>query len=354
MMASGFQFQGQDLDVICEPKRVGVDAAKFGGAAGRYRKGSEDLYDRYASYPSGYGYAQYPMSGSVVLPNNVFKGDGANITPPSAGGRRPFDYSARIAMRTAGTWYIWRDVSSNSIKVRNPSGTVTSYANSLFGTNIPPIIMVCRAVGGGGGGGGGGGTQPAGGGGGGGGCAVWIDIPNATEANYSTTALQCVVGGGGARGGAKANGVNGVATTISRAGTTLVTANGGAKGVYNVSGGAGGSCSVVSNSFCGSFFTKSGASGGGRDSSGSGLSMTAFAISPEKTIAAWSQSGGADQGRGGGGGASPFGNGGLGGGNGSSPTSGSGYGSGGGGGTWILFSSQAGAAGLAGQVVFDY
>ena len=85
-MATGFQFKGDDLDLLLEPRRSGVNSAKFGGQAGVFVSGTTDLLDRYAVLPGySFGYRR-----EIDGLKDVYK-HGGDI--PSAIGCRPSQWS---------------------------------------------------------------------------------------------------------------------------------------------------------------------------------------------------------------------------------------------------------------------
>ena len=103
-MATGFTYQGKDLDDLCEPKRSGITSAQFGGEPNKFVSGTDDLYDRYASYPTGYGYAT-----KAEGVEETFKHNGLVFTAPSAIGCRPVSDTSYITLNTSGTYYVWKN-----------------------------------------------------------------------------------------------------------------------------------------------------------------------------------------------------------------------------------------------------
>ncbi len=350
-MATGFQYNGEDLDLLCEPLRGSATSAEFGGNAGVFMSGTTDLLDRYAKYPGNYGYAKKPDG---IEEAYLHSGD-----TPSAIGCRPLwsghSGAPGIIRLTSGTHHVWRE--GDNIRVRNSSGTITNHKSSVFGLTVPPRFMICKVVGGGGGGGGGSATNAASGGAGGGGGVAWIEIPDATASNYSTVALYCSVGsyGSGASSASKAG--DGSTTYINRGSKRIITATGGQGGIRKgESWTSGGSWTLVSDG-TGTFRSASGAGGSPRtraDYYARSIDVASFKIADDITISAWHSSGGFNNGRGGSGGASIFARGGNGGYSKDTPKVGGSGGAGGGGGTFKAFSSQPGARGGTGIISFDY
>lgn len=337
-MLSGFLFNGIDLEVLCEIRRNGT-SAHFGGATNRFIGANGDLFSRFASIPTGFGYAK------VAWPSNLspqpYTWPEFNGSIPSKQGYRPNTTAEQIKLTTAGEWHVWREEANQRLAVKNPSGSITYYdANTYWEQNIPPHIMICKMVGGGGKGGNGNGTKGGAGGGGGAGWIGWIDIPDSKE-----SPLICLVGG--PRSASK--------ITHTPSGEYVNCAAGNNGGNATSSSTPGGSVSSTISSSGGQFVSINGGTGsGGGTGDGQSISVPAFSISPETSFAAWSKSGGGGGGRGGGGGASMLGNGGTKGRSDAAAGVGGLYGGGGGGGTWALFDGKPGADGGAGVIVLGY
>ncbi len=352
-MATGFQFKGDDLDLLLEPRRSGVNSAKFGGQAGVFVSGTNDLLDRYAAHPGySFGYRR-----EVDGLKDVYK-HGGDI--PSAIGCRPSQWSgwreAPGAIRlTNGTWHVWRE--GNNIRVRNSSGTITNHPASSFGICVPPKFMICKVVGGGGGGGGGSNINAASGGAGGGGGVAWMEIPDATEATYAAKALVCFVGNYGSGASSASRAGDGETTYINRGSKRIITATGGQGGIRKGEVWTNGGTWTQVNDGTGTFISFYGSSGSPRTKSGyygGSLDVGSFKIADDVTISRWHASGGYNNGRGGSGGSSMFAYGGDGGYSKDTPERGEEGGGGGGGGTFKSFSSQPGARGGRGIIAFDY
>lgn len=352
----GYLVNGTHLDYLCEPKqnRTSAKFGGLGGAYGAYRTPDGNLYDEYASYPSGYGYAAYPIG----LSASMFRYQGANTNLPSRHGFRPNSNSSKIGFTSSGTYYVYRTLDGKKIVATNSSGSVISELTaSSLGLITAPEILLVKVTGGGGGGGGGATFISASGGGGAGGVAGWIRVP--TVSSYSN-GIKCVVGGGGTGKGPNTSGEragSGGTSTVSIGSTTYFTARGGTGGMYHEnSNPAGGTTYTRSGSNGGVFRTNNGGYGGKR-SGGSGQSVTtsAYSISPETTVSKWTQSSGSTPGNGGGGGAGVWGNGGTGGSNNNDSGNGGSYGGGAGGASATLRTgARRGGNGAGGFVLFSY
>ena len=351
-MAVGFSINGTDLDSICEPIRSN-HSSNFGGNSGVFIGLGSDLNVRYASYPDGFGYAQYAWS--PALSPAPFMKTGSPITPPSLVGYRP-TFGKIIDLTATGTWYAWRN--GAYLMLRNPSGTESSYHCSEFGLPVAPRNIGFELVGGGGGGGGGNGSRAAGGGGGGGFVAGWVDIPETIS--YSE-GLRLIVGVAGTRGaggnGSSGWGTKGGDTYIQNSsGTNLYVGYGGEPGKNSNDGaeyGVGGGTSVPG----GNVFSGGNVAGarGGKDGGENGLSVSlTYALRPEEARS-YSFAGGYAPASPGAGGASGAGVGGDAGGSGKggyAPASG--YGGGGGGGNYKWFDGFSGGYGAAGRIRLFY
>lgn len=351
----GYLVNGVHLDYLCEPKqnRTSAEFGGLGGSYGAYRIPEGNLYDKYASYPSNFTYATYPDG----LEANMFQYQGVPTNLPSKHGCRPNSNTTRIGLTTVGTYYVYRDLESKSLKVTNSSGGLIQEVTAFsLGLILPPEILLVKVTGGGGGGGGGAALISASAGGGAGGTAGWIKVP--TVSSYSN-GIKCVVGKGGARRAAtdKDRAETGGTSSVSIGGSTYFTATGGTGGKYHEIGNpAGGTASAVNGNNSGYFFTKNGGYGGRRDGGG-GQSVTtsSYPISPETTISSWTQSSGDTPGTGGGGGAGVWGNGGTGGSNSVNTGHGGAYGGGGGGAAASTnASARRGGDGASGFVLFIY
>lgn len=336
-MSSGFQFQGTDLEQLCEIRRNATSAG-FGGAAGRFVGANGDLFDRFANQPTAFDYSTPAWSAS--LNPQPYTWSGFNTSKiPSKQGYRPNSTAEQIILNSAGVWSVWRDVANRRICLKNPSGTITYTPASYWGGNLPNIVVI-KMVGGGGKGGNGSGTMGGAGGGGGGGWVGWMVIPD-TEASP----LICSVGA--ARNHSR--------VTHSPSGQYVECLRGADGGNATSSGAAGGAVARAITTMGGTFITRNGgASSGGGTADGAGVSVPAFSISPETSFSAWSKAGGGGGGRGGGGGASMLGVGGSKGQNSVPAGAGGLYGGGGGGGTWVLFNGRPGAAGARGVIILGY
>lgn len=340
-MSSGFKIQDKDLEVLYEIKRNGT-SAKFGGSVGKYIGNNGDLYNRFASFPAGFGYATKPLYSS--LSPYPYSWPGFDGTYPSRQGFRPNYVTEQIVLSSPGTWQIWRDEANKRLAVKNPSGTTTYYSSSTYWEqNVPPHVMICKMVGGGGGGGSGDWFTGGVGGSGGAGWYGWVNIPSTSQ-----SPLTCVVGGVAS----ESRVTHSPSGQYAKCGGGTKGANASTKTVL------GGTFSGnLSGTNGGTFKSVSGGHGGrpGNSYKGGSVSVGSFNISPETNVPSWSHSYGTGGGGGGSGGASMLANGGSRGGNinGGPPGNGT-RGSGGGGGTWIVFKGQSGASGSNGLIVLSY
>lgn len=343
-MASGYKVNGIDLDELCEPYRTGVTAASFGGSGKFVGSGSIDLVNKYATFPTGFGYAKPAFSGSPFLVN------GTEVTPPSVIGRRP---TSNLVFGTTGskTFFVYRTATHLHMKDNNGNELVRFSPADLSLTYIPHVLVFFMC-GGGGGGGGGAGTTDGGGGGGGGKCVGFVEVPlteNAAEGVKVTLGNLGTRGTGGVSGGATDGGKGGDSQIAVD--DSYIVAKGGSGGLE--APGAivdGGKIGYTGLSDRLSLF--GGVSGGYGDTNGRAggdCNLTA-AISPEITLT-HNVSGGSQGDQGGGAGGSSIGRGG----NSTSSTGASGVdGGGGSGGRSAMFDGRNGGSGGYGRIEFWY
>lgn len=223
------------------------------------------------------------------------------------------------------------------------NGYVYEFTAENFNDGVIPTRLLLVCLGGGGAGSSSSSSTPGAGGGSSGYVVGVLHLKN--DQTYWFT-----VGGGG-KGGKNQGGVNGEPTTITMERTSQLEIKGGKGGLYNqdTSGGAGGDDCTVYTEFFYKIQSSKGNAGGkpdgdseaqpGENSNVSEIAIMSRADLNTKIITG-THSGGGIEGtpdyRGGGGGASPWGDGGAGNGSAGAGSAGDGYGSGGGGGALIF------------------
>ena len=344
-MASGYKVNETDLDELCEPCRPGVTAAAFGGAGKFVGIGSADLVNRYATFPTGFGYAKPAFSGSPFLVNGI------EVTPPSSMGRRPTN---NIVFNATGpeAFFVYRTATHLHIKSEKTGDELTRLSPATFSLPYIPHVLIFFMCGGGGGGGGGAGTASGGGGGGAGKCVGFVEVPlteNAAEGVKVTLGNLGTRGTGGVSGGAKDGGWGGDSQIA--VGGSYILAKGGIGGKEAPGGAAaGGTCiSSITSDKLGFLGGANGGNGGKAGAAGGACNLTA-AVSPEYVLT-HNTPGDPKLGHGGGGGSSI----GMGGTRNSASTGLPGHnGGGGGGGGNYAFDGRNGGSGGYGYIEFRY